>query len=197
MKKCKVLKEMPGMPVGTLLHQSDEDPKTYRLGDIITKNKYKLSVDYVNSFPEFFEEIEYLTTTEDGVDVKEFDFVSWCIRNDENTEWAYKYDLEVVDLHLVACLKDKDVYRIFSTKEAAEIFCENENEKIFFEGLPLPVKNINYHIKFHTEDKMIMFSIAHVYLDIVIFDYIGMKKFSDVAEKLSIMKKIDDYYKNK
>jgi len=126
MKNFKVLKELPGLSAGTIILQDILNPETY-----VIKNTYKhsLSIKFINTFPEFFEETNYLTTTEDGVDVKENDSVAWCIYNVFSCKWEYAYNLGVVKFHLLdnQCLTKKDTYKIFSTKEKAIEFCKKIN----------------------------------------------------------------------
>lgn len=71
--------------------------------------------------------------TEDGVPVKVNANLAWVIRDDYKGVWGYEYMLEICLSHVSSaviskpCLLSPEIYRVFSTQEAAEEWVAERN----------------------------------------------------------------------
>jgi len=95
----------------------------YRIdGIILCRSKDNLIVEDVMTVS-IYEEPKLSFLTEDGVTIYEYDIAYW-VTNDI-FEWIYLYDLQVCRMHK-DILGENSTFKIFSTKNAAELFCLKE-----------------------------------------------------------------------
>ena len=96
---------------------------------------------------EFWEEVienTPLTKTFDGVDVFEGDNVAWVIMGE------FSYIITLHKIHAKSCLENSEIYKIFSTKEKALEWVEENRPKTLF--TTLDNVDLKYGDKFYVVD---------------------------------------------